>query len=225
MTGGRFLPFIKNMKTPKKSSKKAKTNKPVLGRATSAKASKAKKSLKAKTNKKPKAVKTAKKSSTGKKKPVLPKKNPPSKSLKKVESSRAEILKNAERRKVLELQKELNSLNKKREEEIAIKDAEGRSYCQDENCDQPAVTDKYCRYHYLNGWKYRRNRSKLLENYYLTDTIQSLLQSFGEGALHFILRDCKNEKAFETAGREMNFFTEEEEETIHPSSEEETVRI
>ena len=171
-----------------------------------------------------KAVKTAKKPSKGKKKPVLPTKNQPT-GLRKAENSPAELSKNAERRKVMELQKELDSLNRKTQKEVALKDAEGRSYCQEDNCDQPAVTDKYCRYHYLNGWKYRRNRSKLLESFYLTDTIQNFLQAFGEGALHLILRDCKNEKTFEKAGREMNFFAEEEEETIHPSSEEETVRI
>ena len=114
----------------------------------------------------------------------------------------------------MELRKELANLNRKTQEEVSIKDAEGRSYCQDENCDQPAVTDKYCRYHYLASWKYRQTRNKLLDGRYLEENIKKLMESFGEGALHFIIRDCKSEKTFELVGREMNFSSGEEDETM-----------
>lgn len=123
-------------------------------------------------------------------------------------------LQNAEKRKIVELNKELDNLNKKSKEAVLIKDAEGRLYCCDENCDQPAVTDVYCRYHYLALWKYLQTRKKLLEDQYLMNTIQELMKSFGENILHFVLRDFKNEKTFEMAIREMNFFTGKEEEVI-----------
>ncbi len=160
--------------------------------------------------------------STGKKSnPTVSGKKPaPVKKLKK-ELTPAEkklsVLNKAEKRKILELKKELENLNKKTQEEVSIKDAEGRSYCQDENCDQPAVTDKYCRYHYLSLWKYRQTRKKLLDEKYLENSIKNLIKSFGERVVGFVLRDCRNEKAFEIVAREMNFSVGEE--VTHPEEE------
>ena len=124
-------------------------------------------------------------------------------------------LENMEKRKIMEFKKELENLNKKKQEEVLIRDAEGRLYCHDEKCDQPAVTDIYCRYHYLALWKYLQTKKKLLEEKYLSHTIQELIKSFGEGALHFTMRDFKNEKTFEMAAREMSFSTGKEEDTIN----------
>ena len=118
-----------------------------------------------------------------------------------------------EERKILELKKELDNLNKKSEEEV-FTDVEGRRYCSEENCDQLAVTGIYCRYHYLFLWKYLRTKKKLLEEKYLSRTIQELIQVFGEEGLHCVLKDLKNEKTFEWATKEMNFSVEKEEHTL-----------
>lgn len=172
-------------------------------------APKKKKSVKVKT----KSVKTRKKKPAKveqkKKKEVLNKKVK-SEALKPTKAQKAQA------RKILELKKELEYLSKRNNEEILIKDVEGRRYCHDENCDQPAVTDIYCRYHYLVSWKYLQMKKKLLENKYLVHTIEELISLFGEGALHFVLRDLKNEKSFEVATKEMSFSTgkEKEEEGI-----------
>lgn len=119
-----------------------------------------------------------------------------------------------EKRKILELKKELSNLDRKNKEAVLIKDAEGRLYCHDENCDQPAVTDIYCRYHYLALWKYLQVRTKLLENRYIMKTIQDLMKTFGTGIINILVSDFKNEKTFEVAAREMSFSTEKEEEII-----------
>lgn len=144
---------------------------------------------------------------------VIPKKKKEvlNKKVKKKELKQTKIQK-SQARKILELKKELEYLNKRNNEEILIKDVEGRRYCHDENCDQPAVTEIYCRYHYLSSWKYLQMKKKLLENKYLAHTIEELISLFGEGALHFVLRDLKNEKSFEVATKEMSFSAGKEKE-------------
>jgi hypothetical protein len=126
---------------------------------------------------------------------------------------------NPGKRKILELKKELDNLNNKNKEAVLIKDAEGRLYCRDESCDQPAVTDVYCRYHYLALWKYHQTRKKLLNDQFLMNTIQGLIKSFGTGVVSFMLYDFKNEKAFELVAKEMNFSTGKEEEGIPSETE------
>ena len=119
-----------------------------------------------------------------------------------------------EDRKLLELKKELEFLNKKTVDKPLIKDAEGRLYCQHETCDQPAVTDSYCRYHYIALWRHLQTKKNLLENNYLLASIRELVKIFGEPCLHFILRDCKNEKIFESAIREMQLFSPRDEDVM-----------
>jgi len=99
-------------------------------------------------------------------------------------------------RKVAELKKKLERLNNKKKDAILIKDAEGRYYCQDENCDQPATTDMFCRYHYLASWSYFYARKNLLKDGYLSKTIQELVNVFGDAALLCIMQDCKTEETF-----------------------------
>ena len=184
------------------------------------------------------SVKTTKRKSAIKKKPSAKAKTEPIKSSKKkpakvVQKKKTEVLskkkevlskkvknkelkqtkiQKAQGRKILELKKELEYLSKRNNEEIPIKDVEGRHYCHDENCDQPAVTKIYCRYHYLVSWKYLQIKKKLLENKYLAHTIEELISLFGEGALHCVLRDLKNEKSFEVATKEMSFSAGKEKE-------------
>ncbi|MBY0385418.1 hypothetical protein K2X05_09685, partial [bacterium] len=46
--------------------------------------------------------------------------------------------------------------------DIILTDAEGRILCRVKDCDQPAVVEGYCRYHYLFFWKKIQNRKKIL---------------------------------------------------------------
>ena len=126
----------------------------------------------------------------------------------------------AKPRKILELTKELEYLKKRDQEEVLIKDAEGRRYCNNENCDQPAVTDIYCRYHYLSAWKYLQKRKQLRENQYLQNTIQEVVQSMGTEALDFMLKDFKTEKNFERACNERDLSTNKEEENTYSERDE-----
>ena len=123
-------------------------------------------------------------------------------------------------RKLLELTKELEYLKKRDQEEVLIKDAEGRRYCNNENCDQPAVTDIYCRYHYLSAWKYLQKRKQLRETQYLQNTIQGVVNSMGTEALDFMLKDFKSEKNFERACNERDLSTNKEEDNAYPERDE-----
>ena len=118
------------------------------------------------------------------------------------------------KRKIAELKKELEYLNKRDQKEVFPKDAEGRSYCRDEHCDQPAVTDVYCRYHYLALWKYLQTKKQFSDNRYIFHKIQDIMKSLGEESLQFILRDLKNEKTFEVVAKEMNFSIKKDEEIL-----------
>ncbi len=110
-------------------------------------------------------------------------------------------------KKITELKKELEKINQHQKDIDLIKDAEGKFYCQHESCDQPAVTDSYCRYHYLSGWPRIYARKTLLKEDYLPKAIQELVDIFGESALAFLMRDCKTDKAFAQAIKEMPIIT------------------
>ena len=108
------------------------------------------------------------------------------------------------KRRIKELKRELEYLNKRSQPFVLLKDEEGRYYCQEEDCDQPAVTGNFCRYHYLATWKYNREKNKLLNNNYLKKTIKDFLQRYGEGILSILLKDLKNKKNFDQAVGEMS---------------------
>ena len=205
----------------KKSKKKAITHK----KAKLAKPAKVTAKSKPKPLKKGKAVaksssvkKTATKKAKAIKKLVKPTKvtaKPKPKSLKKgravAKSSsvkQAVLKKNStigvENKRILDLKKELAYLNAQKEEAHLIKDVKGQHYCHDEHCDQPAVTDIYCRYHYLALWPKIQHRKNLLKNSYLLKTTHYLIRTFGEKALNFMLNDFKSEKSLESALKEMN---------------------
>ena len=112
-------------------------------------------------------------------------------------------LKNKHQRKITDLKKELERLNQAQKDLELIKDAEGKLYCQNENCDQPAVTDTFCRYHYLTGWPRIHARKTLLKQGELPRRIQELVDIFGQSALLFLMKDCKSQKTFEAAAIDM----------------------
>ncbi len=112
-----------------------------------------------------------------------------------------------EERKLQEFRKELDRLENKEKQNILIKDVQGRIYCQDDNCDQPAVTENFCRQHYLYLWPYVYNRKKILENKQLFEILNKIVKNFGKAGLLSVMKDCKTEKSFEFIAKEMNFPT------------------
>ena len=186
----------KTKSAKKKSSVK---NKKVL--KSSSKKEAVKKSQSSKTVQSGKVVQTKKVASSVKTKSVA---HESQTSLEQKKIQKAQIrLQKMETRKIYELKKELNNLEERIKEKVQIKDAEGRLYCQEEFCDQPAVSGDFCRYHYLALWKHFQVRKQLLQNDFLFKNINKLIKFFGDVALDFILFDCKNEKAFESATKEM----------------------
>ena len=173
-----------------------------------------KKKLKSKNTKQKKVKKTAKTFSSVQKTKKLKK---TVKKKEKTVSSQKSAFSNIDKRRILEFKKELDEIQKRQEEEVVIKDAEGRRYCKDEHCDQPAVTDVYCRYHYLSLWKFLQDRKKLFKNQHIDKTIKTLVASFGDMALLFLIRDFKSEKNFETAIKEMGLFLDKEEDNFNAS--------
>ncbi len=165
------------------------------------------------SSKKTSSKKVKKTSPLAKKKP--PKKlTPTKKTTLKTKSSRSK-----NQKKITEVKKELENLNNKSKETILIKDAEGMLYCQHENCDQPAVTDLFCRYHYLEQWPRLYNRKQILKENYLSQEIQKLISHFGEPTLSFLIKDFKTKKAFDLVVKEMNLIPTNSEDAP-PSKEE-----
>ena len=197
------MPARKKIK--KSSSKKKSTVRKTAKRGKSAKSKSLKKVKSAKKKsviKNEKSKKSAVKKIASKKSQVTKSKSAVGTEQKK-NNKEQDKLQKMEHRKIYELKRELNNLEQKIKEKVQIKDAEGRLYCQEEFCDQPAVSGDFCRYHYLALWKYFQVRKQLLQEGFLFKRINDLIKSFGDVSLDFILADCKNEKAFESATKEI----------------------
>ena len=123
----------------------------------------------------------------------------------------------AVQKKIAELKKELENIDKKHKEKIMIKDAHGQLYCQNENCDQAAQTDNFCRYHYLASWPYIHAKKKLLKENYLSKNIQDICNTFGESSLLCLIQDCKNEKSFKQAMTQMMLISQNKDDPISAS--------
>lgn len=89
------------------------------------------------------------------------------------------------------------------EEEIILTDAEGRRYCRARDCDQIAVVDTYCRYHYLLFWKRIQVRKKILMDGKLERYIEELTSRYPDKFLEMIRRDLRTEKDFLAAIQEL----------------------
>lgn len=81
-------------------------------------------------------------------------------------------------------------------EEIVLLDAEGRRYCRVRDCDQPAIVEAYCRYHYLLLWKKIQVRRKILQDGKLTRYVDELTSRYPDKFLEMIKRDLRTEKDF-----------------------------
>ena len=91
----------------------------------------------------------------------------------------------------------------KEDEEIILTDAEGRRYCRARDCDQAAVVDTYCRYHYLLFWKRIQVRKKILQDGKLERYVEELTSRYPDKFLEMIRRDLRTEKDFLGAIQEL----------------------
>jgi hypothetical protein len=92
---------------------------------------------------------------------------------------------------------------KEASEDIILTDAEGRRYCRVRDCDQIAVVDSYCRYHYLLLWKKIQVRKKILADGKLERYVEELTSRYPDKFLEVIRRDLRTEKDFLSAIQEL----------------------
>jgi hypothetical protein len=88
-------------------------------------------------------------------------------------------------------------------EEIVLTDAEGRRYCRVKDCDQLALVDTYCRYHYLLYWKNIQVRKKILTEGKLERYIEELTARYPDKYLEMLRKDLRSEKDFLSAIQEL----------------------
>lgn len=89
------------------------------------------------------------------------------------------------------------------DDEPILTDAEGRRYCRIKDCDQIAVVDTYCRYHYLLLWKNIQVRKKILSEGKLDKYIEELTARYPDKYLEMLRKDLKTEKDFTSAIQEL----------------------
>jgi hypothetical protein len=92
---------------------------------------------------------------------------------------------------------------KEKNDDIILTDAEGRRYCRVRDCDQIAVVDSYCRYHYLLLWKKIQVRKKILADGKLEKYVEELTSRYPDKFLEVIRRDLRSEKDFLSAIQEL----------------------
>ena len=88
--------------------------------------------------------------------------------------------------------------------DIILTDAEGRILCRVKDCDQPAVVEGYCRYHYLFFWKKIQNRKKILSEGKLEQYIEELTSRYPLKFLELIRKDLSSEPDFLSAIQELD---------------------
>lgn len=192
----------------KKAAKKVTKKKPVAKKKAAKKATKKKVTKKAAVKKKAtkKVAKKAAKKATkkvAKKAPAkkVAKKAPakaPGKAKKETSKKAKEKAKVVEVEEAFEEEIEFDDIPEasKPEEEIVLTDAEGRRYCRVKDCDQVAMVDGYCRYHYLLHWKKIQVRKKILSEGKLDKYIEELTARYPDKYLDILRADLASEKNF-----------------------------
>ena len=194
-------------KVAKKAAKK-KTAKKKAVKKKSAKKKTAKKAAKKKTSKKKVAKKAAKKKAvkktatkkTAEKKAATKTKQIP----KKEKATKEKVAPAVEEKDLLEENPEqlLEVLADEMwggeidEDEVVLTDAEGNPYCRAKDCDQLAVVDGYCRYHYILLWKRIQNRKRILADGKLDRYIEELTARYPDKYLEMLRKDLASEKDF-----------------------------
>lgn len=90
-----------------------------------------------------------------------------------------------------------------RDQEVYLTDSEGRRLCRVRDCDQVAVTDGYCRYHYLLLWKKIQIRKSILQDGKLEKYILDLTTRYPDKYLEAIKKDLRTEKDFLSVVQEL----------------------
>lgn len=88
-------------------------------------------------------------------------------------------------------------------EEVYLTDSEGRRLCRVRDCDQVAVVEGYCRYHYLLLWKKIQTRKHILIDGKLEKYVEDLMARYPDKFLEVIKKDLKSEKDFLSVIQEM----------------------
>ena len=89
------------------------------------------------------------------------------------------------------------------DEDVVLTDAEGRKYCRVKDCDQLAIVESYCRYHYLLLWKNIQVRKKILSEGKLERYVEELTSRYPDKYLDMLRKDLKTEKDFLVAIQEL----------------------
>ncbi len=84
-----------------------------------------------------------------------------------------------------------------------LTDADGNRLCRVQDCDQAAIVDSYCRYHYLLMWKNIQIRKKILSEGKLEGYIEELTARYPDKHLEALTKDLKTQKDFMGIIREL----------------------
>lgn len=82
------------------------------------------------------------------------------------------------------------------DDEIILTDAEGRRLCRVRDCDQAAIVETYCRFHYLQNWKRIQVRRGILADGKLERYVEELTSRYPDKFLEMIRKDLRAEKDF-----------------------------
>lgn len=93
--------------------------------------------------------------------------------------------------------------SEKKAEDVVLTDAEGRRYCRVRECDQIAMVESYCRYHYLLNWKRIQVRKKILADGKLKAYLAELTARYPDKYLEMIHLDLRTEADFAAAINEL----------------------
>lgn len=201
--------------TPKKVTKKKAVKKKMAKKATVSKKKAAKKKVAKKAVPKKVAKKTAKK--------TVAKKVKKSATSKKVKTAKKAVVetkpsgKKTKKTKAVEVVEELEAdflsdeelddvqtqIDEGKAEDVILTDAEGNRYCRVRDCDQLAIVDAYCRYHYLLFWKKIQVRKKILTEGKLQKYIEDLTARYPDKFLEILRKDLRSEKDFLAAIMEL----------------------
>lgn len=89
------------------------------------------------------------------------------------------------------------------DEDVILTDAEGRRYCKVKDCDQYAVVEDHCRFHYLLLWKRIQVRRRILIDGKLERYVEELTARYPDKFLEMIRKDLRSEKDFHSAIAEL----------------------
>lgn len=89
------------------------------------------------------------------------------------------------------------------DDEIILTDAEGRRLCRVRDCDQAAIVEAYCRYHYLQNWKRIQIRRGILAEGKFERYVDELTSRYPDKFLEVVKKDLRTEKDFLSAIAEL----------------------